>query len=167
MSDTTQIATATADPDRDQDRRRSRRLADALRLRTKFLSLADLDGRTGAAKRVRDLIRQLETDIPDPSVMQRQLITRCALTSVMVEDVEARYLRGHAIDPLIHVTLSNSLRRLLTTLGLERRMRDTQTLDTYLASKREAKQAVIVRGEALELAVADGNPDRDEQDETP
>ena len=61
MSDTA-IATGT-DPDQDRDRRRSRRLADQLRLRTKFLSLNNLDGRTGAAKRTRDLIRQMETDL--------------------------------------------------------------------------------------------------------
>ena len=143
MSDTA-IATGTLDQDQTMSKRDRRALADAVRLRTKFLSLGDLDGRTGAAKRVRDLIRQIETDLgSDPSTAQRQIITRVALTSVMIEDVEARYLRGQAIDPLIHATLCNSLRRLLETIGLQRVPRDVSpSLDQIgrLIADQEARE---------------------------
>ena len=50
----------------------------------------------------------------------------------MIEDIEARYLRGQVIDPLIHSTLCNSLRRLLVTVGLERRAKPVLSLQEHL-----------------------------------
>jgi hypothetical protein len=47
-------------------------------------------------------------------------------------------LLGHGIDTAAYCTLTNSLRRLLSDLGLERRPRDvTPELSKYIAAKAE------------------------------
>jgi len=113
-----------------------RTLSEKLRLaglRVKLLTLDRLDGRTTAAKRTAALIAALERDVGgDPTTAQRQLIVRAALTAAMLEDLEARWLQGAAIDPAVHATLSNRLRRLLVTIGLERVPKTVPSLAEYL-----------------------------------
>lgn len=123
MSDT---ATTLA-PTGQMNRRDRRQLADALRIRTRFLSLADLDRRTSAFKRVQSLISEMTADLGGDSEIttaQRLLIGRAAIAAVMTEDQEVKFLAGNAIDPAIHATLSNSLRRLLESIGISRVPRD-------------------------------------------
>lgn len=126
MSDTTQIATTNGQPaSRTSDRRFRRQLADQIRLKTRLLTLGDLDRRTNAFKQASNLINQLSADLGnDLTAAQTQLITRAALTATMIEDLETRYLAGHPIDPTVHATLTNSLRRLLETTGITRTPRD-------------------------------------------
>ena len=124
----------------DRDRRDRRALADAVRLKTRLLTLSDLDRRTGAYKHANDLINQLAADLGGDDQLttaQKQLIQRAALTGAMIEDLELKWLKGHAIDPTVHATLSNSQRRLLESLesvGLQRVPKDAMTVDQYLAS---------------------------------
>jgi hypothetical protein len=152
MSDSTQIATATngtgtGQRDRDQadrDRRDRRALADTVRLKTRLLTLNSLDKRTLAYRRTAELISQLETDAgSDPSVAQKLLIQRAALTAAMIEHEETKWLSGGVVDPTIHATLSNSLRRLLESIspGLERRQRDVSpSLSEYLKQLEHEKR---------------------------
>ena len=117
----------TLAPTREMNRRHRCQLADALRIRTRFLSLADLDRRTSAFKRVQSLISEMTADLGGDSEIttaQRLLIGRAAIAAVMTEDQEVKFLAGNAIDPAIHATLSNSLRRLLESIGISRVPRD-------------------------------------------
>ena len=98
----------------DRDRRDRRALADTVRLKTRLLTLNSLDKRTLAYRRTAELISQLETDAgSDPSVAQKLLIQRAALTAAMIEHEETKWLSGGVVDPTVHATLTNSLRRLL------------------------------------------------------
>ena len=141
MSDTTQIArtngTGTRMRDQaDRDRRDRRALADTVRLKTRLLTLNSLDKRTLAYRRTAELISQLETDAgSDPSVAQKLLIQRAALTAAMIEHEETKWLSGGVVDPTVHATLTNSLRRLLESIapGLQRVPRNIPTLAEHLA----------------------------------
>lgn len=102
-------------------------------------SLTDLDGRTVAAQKARSLVESIEADLGGAdrlSTAKRALVTRAAVTAAIVESMEAAALTGGEIDLAGYVALTNNLRRLLTTLGLERVAKDvTLDLDDYVASK--------------------------------
>lgn len=108
--------------------------------KSRLLSLADLDQRTRAYQRTRDLIEEIEADLGGAaqlSVGARQLIQRAAVTGALLEDQEARWLAGEAIDPALYATLGNAQRRLFESVGLRRVPRDvTPSLKDYLAQRR-------------------------------
>lgn len=107
--------------------------------KVKLRSLADLDGRTLAARTAKALIAELETDMGGAdrlSAGERALIHRAALAGAMADDMEAAWLSGRSMDVAAYTTLVNVQRRLLTTVGLKRQARDvTPDLDEYLAGK--------------------------------
>jgi hypothetical protein len=90
-------------------------------------SLDQLDHRTNAARRVRSLVQGIEEDLGGAdylSVAQRQLAQRAALLSAVLEHQEAQWLASGQMDSEEYVRLNNSLARILSLLGLERRQRD-------------------------------------------
>jgi len=108
----------------------------------RFLTLKDFDGRCRAAARVKEIMGALEADLGGRdrlSEAQRQLVTRAAMLSVQAEDYEARFMLGEPHEVDVYLTTTNNLRRVLVTLGLERRARDvTPSLHEYIAQKAEA-----------------------------
>ena len=67
------------------------------------------------------------------TVAQQELAQRGAILGAMIEDQEARWLRGDGVDLAEYCTLVNAQRRVLADIGLERRARDvTPSLDGYL-----------------------------------
>jgi hypothetical protein len=107
--------------------------------KTRLLTLGELDGRTIAARNVRTLIDSIESDLGGSdrlSAAEREIVRRAALASAMLEHQEAAWLTGGGLDVGAYTALANLLRRLLTTVGLERRPRDvTPDLDKYIAAK--------------------------------
>ena len=103
----------------------------------RLLTLDQLDHRTAAAKRCRDLIAAIELDLGGSdrlSTGERQIIQRAAIIGAVLEDIETRWLAGEPIDPALYATLGNAQRRLLETIGLRRRARDvTPSVDEYVA----------------------------------
>ena len=122
-------------------------LTDRLKLlstKAKLLTLGNLDKRGRAYRKTVEIISALEGDLGgDPTTAQRQLIQRAALTAALVEDIEVRWLGGEMIDPVVHATLTNSLRRLLATIGLERRPRDV-TADIHDIAHEIAAEAEAI-----------------------
>jgi hypothetical protein len=95
--------------------------------RTRLLSLDDLDGRTTAAKSAAALVAGLESDLGGTEAIaigQRELVKRAALLGAICEDAEVRWLRKEQVDLNIYLSAINTMRRVLTTLGLERHARD-------------------------------------------
>lgn len=138
--------------------------------KARFLTLADLDKRTAAYKRAQSLIRAMSADLggaAEITTAQRLLIGRAAIAAVMTEDQETRFLAGAPIDPAVHATLSNSLRRLLLTIGLSRVPKNIPTLQEHLATIAERQtQAEDVAEDAVEdamLRLEDRRPDEDEE----
>lgn len=106
------------------------------RLRT----LDDLDGRTRASKKARELVSALQSDLGgDLSAAQRELVQRAAILGAIIEDAETSWLARSPVDLSLLGTLADRQRRLLETLGLRRVPRDvTPDVDSYLRQKREA-----------------------------
>jgi hypothetical protein len=90
----------------------------------RFLTLRDLDGRSRAAGRCKELVRALEVDLGGANQLttaQQQLIQRAALLGTTCEDFEVRFALGEPIELADYLTTVNVQRRVLATLGLERR----------------------------------------------
>jgi hypothetical protein len=108
--------------------------------KARMLTLDDLDGRTLAARRARMLVEDIESDLGGPkniSAAMRELVVRAAVLGALLQDGEARLLAGEKVDFAQHLAAINSQRRVLTTLGLDRRTRDvTPNLGDYLQAKR-------------------------------
>jgi hypothetical protein len=109
----------------------------AVDTKVKLRSLADLDGRTLAARTAKALIAELAEDMGGAnhlSTAERALIHRAALVGAMAEDMETAWLSGRPIDVAAYTALVNVQRRLLATVGLKRQPRDvTPDLDDYIA----------------------------------
>jgi hypothetical protein len=132
--------------------REPRRKPNKLTLKT----LDQLDLRCVAAKKVRQLVLTWENELggaDNTTESLRQLIQRAALLSVLIESSEAEWLAGGTLAEQTYFTAVNSLRRILTTLGLDRRARDvTPTLADII------EQAATRNTEAHQAATeADGD----------
>ena len=95
--------------------------------KTKLLSLEQLDGRTLAAKNVRALIDAIESDLGGSDRLtagEREIVRRAAISGAMLEHLETSWLLGNGLDVGAYTALVNVQRRLLTTVGLERRQHD-------------------------------------------
>jgi hypothetical protein len=91
----------------------------------KDLFLDGVDGRSVVARRYRDILAQLTSDIGgDPSEAQSIIIRRATQLAVWCEQAEAESAAGSPLNIGEYATATNTLRRLLLDLGLERRMRD-------------------------------------------
>ena len=104
----------------------------------RFLTLRDLDGRSRAVAKANTIRTAFERDLGgDLTEGQNQLIQRATLLSVMLENFEVRYSLGEPIEFSDYMTGVNVLRRVLVTLGLERRARDvsTSSLNDYLQAR--------------------------------
>ena len=70
---------------------------------------------------------------------QQELAQRGAILGAMIDDQEARWLRGDGVELAEYCTLVNAQRRMLADIGLERRARDvTPSLHGYLEAVRHA-----------------------------
>lgn len=121
--------------------------------KSRFISLSDLDKRTTAARRVREVMGALESDLGGEdhlSTAQRILVQRIAVQAAIIENMEAAWARGEAIDTGSLTTMVNALRRNLETIGLKRVARDASFTIDDLAREFEAKQAEADEAEVVQ-----------------
>jgi hypothetical protein len=114
-----------------------------LERRVKLLSLDNLDARFKATRAVFELERQMFDDLggeADLSAAQRALCRRAAVLAAVIENEEARWCSGEAIDLPQVLAATNCLRRVLETLGIKRQARRVPSLDDWLR-ERQARQA--------------------------
>lgn len=104
--------------------------------------LPEIDGRTLWARRLRDVVTLHVADLGgDEAISEavRSIIRRAATLTVALEKLEAQFaLEGDAspADLDRHQRAAGNLRRLLESVGLERRNRDLiPTLEGYIASR--------------------------------
>lgn len=126
------------------------------KMRRRMLTMSCLDGRTAASKRAAHLIRAISLDITggDLDLLtegKKQLVQRAALLGTLIENDEVAWLAGDAVDLQTYFAAINSQRRILETLGLDRRPRNVTPLDDILARMdREEAAAAITITEAAE-----------------
>jgi hypothetical protein len=83
------------------------------------MSLADLDGRTNAARRAKEVIGELEREYgssEDLPVEQRMRIVDLAILNAMSEDLAVKFFLGEPVDRIEFATLVNAKRRALDSL---------------------------------------------------
>jgi hypothetical protein len=104
---------------------------------TGAVMLAGIDGRSLMARRFREIVTSIESDLGgELTEAQRHLVARAATLAIWCEQRESDLGEGKDFDAGQYSTVANAMRRLLSDLGLERRCRDvTPTLDQYLAGK--------------------------------
>jgi hypothetical protein len=111
-----------------------------------FLDESAIDGRSVMARRYRDVLAALVSDLGgDPSEAQAQIARRAATLIVWAESAESDMAAGNAIDIASFTTATNALRRLLADLGLERRVIDvgTMSLRDRLVRDRAVSEAGV------------------------
>lgn len=100
-------------------------------------AVLNADGRSATARRYRDVLNELISDLGgDPSGAQTAIARRASALCVVCEQAEAEMVAGGILDLAEFTTAANSLRRLLSDLGLERRAKDiTPSLASYYSAK--------------------------------
>jgi hypothetical protein len=86
----------------------------------KRLFLGDVDGRSVAARRLRDVLNELTRPLGGLAALAepiRQIARRAAALSVQAELLEAAMAKGEAVDPIAFATVTNTLARLLDRLA--------------------------------------------------
>ena len=108
----------------------------------RLMSLDNLDSRTAAARRARELVDSIASDLGGEDHLTegtRQLARRAAVLGAMIEHHECIMLAGGNVDFAEYLQAVNVQRRVLATVGLERRSRDvTPSPEAYLAGKGDA-----------------------------
>jgi hypothetical protein len=87
----------------------------------KLMSFNDLDGRTLAARRAKQLVSSIKKDIgcgddEELTTGQQQLATHAAILGAMIESVAAQWLLGQPVDLATFSMLINTQRRVLAEL---------------------------------------------------
>jgi hypothetical protein len=105
--------------------------------------LMDVDGRSGWARRMRDLIQLHLADLAGEDAVseaEKSIIRRAAALTVELERMESVFaVAGEALPEQLDLyqRTANSLRRLLESIGLERRAKTiVPTLSEYLESTK-------------------------------
>src|SRR4051794_36916850 len=81
--------------------------------------LHNIDGRSITARRYRDILSELVSDMGgDPSGAQMAIARRASALCCVCEQAEAEMVAGGSINLAEFTTAANSLRRLLSDLGL-------------------------------------------------
>jgi hypothetical protein len=103
--------------------------------------LQGVDARSITFRRYREILASLIADMGgDPTEAQSQIARRAASLSIWCEEQDTAAANGTPIDIGAYTTASNSLRRLLESLGLERKQRNvTPTIAEYAAQKAAEK----------------------------
>ena len=120
--------------------------------KSRLITLNDLDQRTSAARRVREVMAAIESDLGGSdqlSTAQRILVQRIAVQAAIIENAEASWARGEAVDVSSYTTMVNALRRNLETIGLKRIARDASFTIDDLAAEYRAKQAEADEAEVV------------------
>ena len=108
--------------------------------RLRLLSLDHLDARTAAARRARELVDSIASDLGGEDHLTegtRQLARRAAVLGAMIEHHECVMLAGGNVDFAEYLQAVNVQRRVFATIGLERRSRDV-TPDPLEYAQRQA-----------------------------
>jgi hypothetical protein len=84
----------------------------------RMMTISDIDGRTLASRRARQLVDAIAQDLGgDLTMSQQQMATHAAILGAMIEDQAAKWLTGEKIDQSNYALLINAQRRVLATLS--------------------------------------------------
>jgi hypothetical protein len=111
------------------------------KVKARLLTLEALDQRTNAAKRMRELITNLEADLGgDLTIAQQELVRRAAALGAFIEDSEARWLKDEPVETGLWFAGVNIQRRLFESLGLQRVPKPVEDLRRMLIGEPDGSQ---------------------------
>jgi hypothetical protein len=113
------------------------------------------DGRSQVARRYTDLVAAVCSDQGGADRMSEaklQLARRFAALAVVLEGLETRLANGEPIDVTEYTSLTSTLVRVVSRLGLERQARPVQSLAEYLAKLQEEES----KEDGYDEEIADG-----------
>jgi hypothetical protein len=122
-------------------RRLPRKARGSMRQLRHLRTLDELDGRTRASVRTRELLANIAVDLgahdlDDLTQAQRQLAQRAAVLGALLEDYEVRWAAGEPFELAPYLAGINAQRRVFALLGLKRIARNVPDLSEYLERKR-------------------------------
>jgi hypothetical protein len=98
-----------------------------------------VDGRSMLGRRIRELLAEFVADMGgNPSAAKEAIAKRAAVLVAWSENVEAKMANGGELDISAYTTMLNTLHRYLTSVGLERHMRDVTSFAQELKRGRAA-----------------------------
>jgi hypothetical protein len=107
--------------------------------------LASVDGRSQVGRYIQDLSRDLARHVGDPSPAQRVLIKEAAIKSARLGLLVDRILSDSNLDydcaTRTYLAWSNSLRRDLEALGLQKPEAKLPAIADYIAARRKGTAA--------------------------
>ena len=108
--------------------------------KARLLTFDLLDRRTTAYRRVMSIEAAIANDLGGAdalSAAQMALARRAAVLTAMLDDYETRWAAGEVAELPGYLAAINALRRVLVTLGLERRAKAVPSLKDYLAARSQ------------------------------
>jgi hypothetical protein len=84
------------------------------------------------------------------SAARQQLIRRFAATSVLAEQLEIRIAKGELVDIQELATLSSTLVRLASRIGIDRIAKPVTDLDSFLSARAKAKRQDAIEARVIE-----------------
>ena len=125
-----------------------------------------VDARSTWARRLRDLIALHTSDLggaDNISEAERSIVRRCAVLTTQLERLEAKFAEADgdasAKDLDLYQRTAGNLRRLLTTLGLQRRAKDIgPTFGELIAADQRAERERLALARAAERERKDTTP---------
>jgi hypothetical protein len=118
-------------------------------------TLDAVDGRTRGYIHAREVMGRLSSDLGgEPTEGQSRLVQRAAVLDAIIENDEANYLSGTTIDIGLYLAAVNAQRRVLISIGLDRRSRDVTppSLADIAAEMAEEAERAADRDEAEDAA---------------
>jgi hypothetical protein len=107
-------------------------VTDCLQVRTRpGQLLPGIDGRSAWVRRAQKVLASHLSDVPDASTAERSIIRRASVLTVELERMERQFALNEQASPDeldAYQRCSNSLRRLLESVGLQRRARSVNEL---------------------------------------
>ena len=98
--------------------------------------LPGVDGRTWPARRYRELVACMSSDLGgELSTCKAAIVCRAASLMTWCEQQEAEHANSGKLDIQVYTTAVNSLRRLLADLGLERVAKNVPTLNEWMRNR--------------------------------
>ena len=131
---------------------RKHRASKAIKVR--LLTRKSLDGRTRARKQFDAIANGIASDLGGEdhlSTVQRHLVEAFAGAAVHVHDLNARLLKGEAVDVLKHSQAISSMVRIAARIGIDRVARDitpptlmdiANEIDAAAAEQERAEQEI-------------------------
>lgn len=107
--------------------------------RVRLLTLDDLDGRTLAARHVKDTRAEVIVDLGGEaglSTLERAAVDHVSIMDALVKDAAARWLQGQDIELSAITSVVNTFNRTAAALGWQRRTRDVTPSIEQIARER-------------------------------